>query len=118
MSGDNQVLGYLRERFGRVDEQLAAIRDEQCEQRLRLSFLERDVADIKVEIAGIKVRGRPAERSAPARRQGNAGGAIRRKSAGIQQEAWHIRPSSSGKSRFRRRALAPPAKCPNAKPFP
>ena len=57
MSDDRQqqVLD-CRERFGRMDEQLTAIRDELREQRLRLSSLERDVAGIKVDIACIDMR--------------------------------------------------------------
>ncbi len=51
-----QVLDYLRERFGRVDEQLSAIRDEQREQRLRLSAIERDVAGIKTDMARLDLR--------------------------------------------------------------
>jgi chromosome segregation ATPase len=51
-----QVLDYLRERFGRVDEQLSAIRDEQREQRLRLSAIERDVAGIKTDMARLDMR--------------------------------------------------------------
>ena len=54
-----QVLDYLRERFGRVDEQLSAIRDEQREQRLRLSAIERDVAGIKTDMARIRHAARP-----------------------------------------------------------
>jgi hypothetical protein len=50
------VLDYLRERFGRVGEQLSAIRDEQREQRLRLSAIERDVAGIKTDMARLDIR--------------------------------------------------------------
>jgi hypothetical protein len=60
VSGENRqqqgVLDYLRERFGRSDEQFAAIRDDLREQRLRLSAIERDVAGIKTDMARLDMR--------------------------------------------------------------
>jgi septal ring factor EnvC (AmiA/AmiB activator) len=56
MSDPNISLGFIAEQGSRLLDEIRLVREEQHEQRLRLSSLERAVAQIAVDVAQINAR--------------------------------------------------------------